>query len=319
MTDIEAKMPATQRIDGPIRHTHIGGQAVIEGIMMRGRYNWAVAVRTPSGEIHSEEHDLASGKDKAAWMRWPIVRGCVAMVETLALAMKAFQVSASLMGETEEEQLTGKEIGITMVMGVVLAAVIFIVLPAVATNWIAGSAAEHPFRWSIIDGILRVAAFFLYIWGIGQMADIKRVFSYHGAEHKTIHAYEHDLPLEPELIQRYETLHVRCGTSFLLMVMVVAIIVFSLVPGEGDRCVDWASTNTIGILLIAIVARLLLMPLVAGLAYEITVKWAGNHSENPFVKVAAVAGHADAAHDHSRARRRHGRGRDRCHDADHRA
>ena len=284
MTDIEAKMPATQRIDGPIRHTHIGGQAVIEGIMMRGRYNWAVAVRTPSGEIHSEEHDLASGKDKAAWMRWPIVRGCVAMVETLALAMKAFQVSASLMGETEEEQLTGKEIGITMVMGVVLAAVIFIILPAIATNWIAGSAAENPFRWSIIDGILRVVAFFLYIWGIGQMADIKRVFSYHGAEHKTIHAYEHDLPLEPELIQRYETLHVRCGTSFLLMVMVVAIIVFSLFPVKAIA-MSMGVTNTIGILLIAIVARLLLMPLVAGLAYEITVKWAGNHSKNPFVKV----------------------------------
>ncbi len=106
-------------------------------------------------------------------------------------------------------------------------------MPAVATNWIAGSAAEHPFRWSIIDGILRVVAFFLYIWGIGQMADIKRVFSYHGAEHKTIHAYEHDLPLEPELIQRYETLHVRCGTSFLLMVMVVAIIVFSLFPVQA--------------------------------------------------------------------------------------
>jgi uncharacterized protein YqhQ len=284
VTDIDAKTPATQRIDGPIRHTHIGGQAVIEGIMMRGRYNWAVAVRTPSGEIHSEEHDLASGKDKAAWMRWPIVRGCVAMVETLALAMKAFQVSASLMGDTEEEQLSGKEIGVTMVMGVVLAAVIFIVLPAIATNWIAGSAAENPFRWSIIDGILRVAAFFLYIWGIGQMADIKRVFSYHGAEHKTIHAYEHDLPLEPELIQRYETLHVRCGTSFLLMVMVVAIIVFSLFPVKAIA-MSMGVTNTIGILLIAIVARLLLMPLVAGLAYEITVKWAGNPSENPFVKV----------------------------------
>ncbi len=281
MTDTVAKMPP---IDGPIRHTHIGGQAVIEGIMMRGKYNWAVAVRTPSGEIHSEEHDLASGKDKAAWMRWPIVRGCVAMVETLALAMKAFQVSASLAGETEEEQLTSKEIGFTMVLGIVLAAVIFIVLPAVLTNFIAGSAAEHPFRWSIVDGILRVAAFFLYIWAIGRMEDIKRVFAYHGAEHKTIHAYEHDLPLETGLIQRYATLHVRCGTSFLLMVMVVAIIVFSLFPVRAIA-LSLGMTNKAGILAIAILARLLLMPLVAGLAYEITVKWAGNHSENPFVKV----------------------------------
>lgn len=271
-------------LDGPIRHTHIGGQAVIEGIMMRGRYNWAVAVRTPTGEIHSEEHDLASGKDKAAWMRWPIVRGCVAMVETLSLSLKAFQVSASLMGETEEEQLSGKEIGFTMVLGMVLAVAFFIVLPAVLTNFIAGSAAVHPFRWSIIDGLLRVVAFFGYIWGIGQMGDIKRVFAYHGAEHKTIHAYEHDLPLETELIQRYGTLHVRCGTAFLLMVMVIAIVIFSLTPVRAIAA-SLGMTNQLGILLIAILSRLVLMPLVAGLAYEITVKWAGSHSENPFVRV----------------------------------
>ena len=103
-------------------------------------------------------------------------------------------------------------------------------LPAVLTNFIAGRPRSNPFRWSIVDGLLRVVAFFGYIWAIGQMSDIQRVFAYHGAEHKTIHAYEHDLPLETELIQRYETLHVRCGTSFLLMVMVVAIIVFSLIP-----------------------------------------------------------------------------------------
>ena len=195
----------------------------------------------------------------------------------------------------------------------------FIVLPAVLTNFIAGSAAENPFRWNIVDGILRVVAFFAYIWAIGQMSDIKRVFAYHGAEHKTIHAYEHDLPLEADIIQRYETLHVRCGTSFLLMVMVVAIIVFSLTPGASHRRCRLASTNRLGILAIAILARLLLMPLVAGLAYEITVKWAGNHSENPFVKVLAVAGHADAAHDDPRAGRRHGRGRRRGDEADHRA
>ena len=162
---------------------------------------------------------------------------------------------------------------------------IFIVLPAVATNWIAGSAAENPFRWSIIDGILRVAAFFLYIWGIGQMSDIKRVFAYHGAEHKTIHAYEHDLPARagahPALRDAARALrhvvpadgHGRRHHRLLA------------VPGEGDRHVDGRHQPASASSLIAIVARLLLMPLVAGLAYEITVKWAGNHSENPFVKV----------------------------------
>ena len=283
MTDTAAKTPPA--IDGPIHHTHIGGQAVIEGIMMRGRYNWAVAVRRPDGEIHAEEHDLASGADKAAWMRWPIVRGCVAMVETLALAFKAFEVSASLMGETEEEQLTGNEIGWTMAIGVVLASAVFILLPAVLTNLITRtSAAAHPFEWSIVDGLIRVTVFFGYIWAIGRMGDIQRVFAYHGAEHKTIHAFEHDLPLDTDIIQRYETLHVRCGTSFLLMVMIVAIVVFSLTPVRA-LAHAMGVTNGAAVLGIAVIARLVLMPLVAGLAYEITVKWAGNHSENPFVKL----------------------------------
>ena len=281
MTDAAGK---TLAIDGPIRHTHIGGQAVLEGIMMRGRYNWAVAVRTADGEIHAEEHDLASGAAKRDWMRWPIVRGCVAMVETLSLAMKAFTVSASLAGETEDEQLSMREIALTMVFGLGLAVLFFIVLPAVLTNLLAGSAIDHPFRWSMIDGLLRVVAFFGYIWAIARMQDIQRVFAYHGAEHKTIHAYEHDLPLEPNVIQRFRTLHVRCGTSFLLMVMVVAIIVFSLTPVRAIAGLLHVS-GTLPVLGIAIVARLLLMPLVAGLAYEITVKWAGNHSENRFVQL----------------------------------
>jgi uncharacterized protein YqhQ len=274
----------TVRLDGPVVHTHIGGQAVLEGIMMRGKYNWAVAVRTADGAIHTEEHDLVSGSAKHGWMRWPIVRGCVALVETLSLAMQAFAVSASLAGDSEEEQLSSKEISVTMILGAALAIAFFIVLPAVLTNFIVGSAANHQFAWSAVDGLLRVLAFFGYIWGIGRMGDIQRVFAYHGAEHKTIHAYEHSLPLEPKIIQRYETLHVRCGTSFLLMVMVVAIIVYALVPMKAIAT-GLGVTNGLEITLIAIVARLLLLPVVAGLAYEITVKWAGNHSENAFVKI----------------------------------
>jgi uncharacterized protein YqhQ len=135
-----------------------------------------------------------------------------------------------------------------------------------------------------VDGVIRVVAFFGYIWAIGRLGDIQRVFAYHGAEHKTIHAYEHDLPLEPNIIQRYETLHVRCGTSFLLMVMIVAIVVFSLTPVRAIAAAAGV-TNKFEILAIAIGLRILLLPLVAGLAYEITVKWAGNHTENRLVKV----------------------------------
>jgi uncharacterized protein YqhQ len=280
---------AVERLEAPIKHTHIGGQAVLEGIMMRGKYNWAVAVRTPDGSIHTEEHDLHSGAAHRAWMRKPIIRGVVALVETLSLAMKAFTVSASLAGETEEEQLSSKEIGFSLVIGVGLAVLLFIVAPVFLTNLLLVPVygpkpiATHPFVWNIVDGVIRVAAFFLYIWAISRMEDIQRVFAYHGAEHKTIHAYEHGLELDTAVIQKFTTKHVRCGTSFLLMVMVVAILVFSFVPVRAIA-EAWGLTG-IGVSMVAILSRIILLPLVAGIAYEITVKWAGNNSNNPFVKV----------------------------------
>lgn len=280
---------AVVRLDGPVSHTHIGGQAVLEGVMMRGKYNWAVAVRTPDGAIHFEEHDLTSAAKKHEWMRKPIIRGVVALVETLSLAMKAFTVSAALSGETEEEQLSGKEITFSLIFGVGLALLIFIVAPAVLTNFMVGSQIDHPFTWNVVDGVLRVVAFFVYIWAISRLEDIQRVFAYHGAEHKVIHAFEHGIPLEAPLIQKYSTKHVRCGTSFLLMVMIVALIVFSLVP------VRWMAAQ-LGldarwqVLLLSIFTRILFLPLVAGLAYEVTVKWAGSHSENPIVKAVLWPG-----------------------------
>ncbi|MDO8848118.1 MAG: DUF1385 domain-containing protein [Coriobacteriia bacterium] len=266
-----------------IRPTHIGGQALLEGIMMRGKYNWAVAVREPSGQIYTEEHDLVSAKDKHAWLKWPIIRGMWGFYETMVLAIKAFGISAEHAGETEEEQLTSKEIGFTMVLGLGLAIGLFIVLPAIVTNLFVDSI-EQPFTWNVVDGVLRLVAFFLYIWAVSRIKEIHRVFAYHGAEHKTIHAYEHGLPLETDVIQRYGTLHVRCGTSFLLMVMVVAIAVFSLVPGKAILAL-WGVSARGWILLFNISTRILLLPLIAGIAYEITVKWAGTHPDNPLVKV----------------------------------
>lgn len=267
-----------------IKPTHIGGQALLEGIMMRGKYNWAVAVREPSGDIYTEEHDLVSAKDKHAWLRWPIIRGMWGFYETMALAIKAFGISAEHAGETEEEQLTSKEVGFTMVLGLGLAIGLFIVAPAVLTNFIVGDSIDQPFLWNVVDGVLRLVAFFLYIWAISRIGEIHRVFAYHGAEHKTIHAYERGLPLETETIQRYQTLHVRCGTSFLLMVMVVAIVVFSLVPGKAILA-SWGVDSRLLVLLFNIGTRIALLPLIAGLAYEITVKWAGSRPDNPLVKV----------------------------------
>jgi len=281
---------SVERMHGPAIHTHIGGQAVLEGVMMRGKFNWAVAVRTADGAIHAEEHDLVSSAAKHAWMKWPLVRGVVALVESLMLGLKAFTVSAALAGETEEEQLSGKEIAFSMLLGLGLAVGLFIVMPALVTNWgltpLLGKnpSVTHPFLWNLADGIIRVIAFFLYIWAISSMKDIQRVFAYHGAEHKVIHAYEHGLPLEADVVQKWSTQHMRCGTSFLLMVMIVAILVFSLVPIKA-MAHGWGIDGRLQILGLLIVSRLFLFPVVAGLSYEITVKWAGKHEDNPLVKV----------------------------------
>lgn len=268
----------------PVKHTHIGGQAVLEGIMMRGKLNWAIAVREPDGTIYTEQHDLTSAAQKHGWLKWPIIRGMWGFYETMALAIKAFGISAEHAGESEEEQLSEKEIALTMVMGLALAVGLFIVMPAVLTNLTGIDSVQHPFLWNIVDGVLRLVAFFTYIWAVSKIKDIRRVFAYHGAEHKTIHAYEAGLPLEPRVIQEFGTLHVRCGTSFLLMVMVVAIVVFSLVPGKAILAAWGVSAKGL-ILLFNIGVRILLLPLIAGLAYEISVKWAGNNPDNPLVEV----------------------------------
>lgn len=259
---------AAARVAERIEHTHIGGQAVIEGVMMRGKKNWAVACRLADGSIHVEEHDLPEVPEGSLWTK-PLLRGMHGLWTTLKLAMKAFTISASLAGETEE-QLTKGEVALTVVLGVGLAVGLFIVLPALVTNLLGEAMRESTFWWNMVDGLLRLAVFFLYIVLVSRIRDVARVFAYHGAEHKTIHAYEHGLPLRPELIQRYETLHVRCGTSFLLMVMVIAILVFSLVPAD-------TLVTRIGV-------RILLLPLIAGLAYEV-IRWAGRNPGSGLVKV----------------------------------
>ncbi len=272
----------------PIKHTHIGGQAVLEGVMMRGKHNWAVAVRKPDGDIYVEEHDLKTAVSKRPALGKPIIRGVVGLWESLALAMKAFAISAEHAGETEEEKLSSREIALSMTLGVGLAIGLFIVLPAIVTNLLVGEATERPFVWNVVDGLLRVVAFVLYIWAISRMRDIQRVFAYHGAEHKTIHAYEGGLPLDAEVIQRHVTMHVRCGTSFLLMVMVIAILVFSVVPVRAVT--DLLGTDHRMItLLVAISFRILLLPFIAGLAYEV-IRWAGKQPENPVVRVVLWPG-----------------------------
>ena len=256
----------------PVKHTHIGGQAVLEGVMMRGKHNWAIAVRGPDGSIHTEQHELPSGGERSAWRTWPVLRGVVALFDTIVLALQAFSISARYAGadEASGEEMSGGQIGLAMVIGLVVALGLFIVLPAVATNLLGGAVSKTPILWNVIDGVLRIAVFVAYIWIVSRVRDVQRLFAYHGAEHKTIHAFEHEEPLRPASIQTFDTMHVRCGTSFLLMVMVVAILVFSVVPTQS--------------LVARILVRIVLFPLIAGLAYEV-IRFAGSHSDNPVVKV----------------------------------
>lgn len=334
--------------DGP-RKTHVGGQALIEGVMMRGKFNWAVAVREPDGGMYVEDHDLASGRAKNGWMHWPVVRGCRAFVESLMLGYKALEIAAmhafadeddeseekkfswkddfgnpdemidalgaqrtlEVVCEPEPETETAgvrdvpaepvgeegssdegfgkKEMAVSMVLGLVLGVVLFIVAPAFITNLVVGEYDSNPVLWNIFDGILRVLVFIFYIWLIGRMEEIKRMFSYHGAEHKTIHCYEHGMPLTPDNARSFPRLHVRCGTAFLIMVMIIAIFVYTAIPLDA-LIGAWGVPDGAPKLALVIFVRILFLPVIAGISYEITVKWAGSHPENPLVKVVLWPG-----------------------------
>lgn len=356
--------------DGPCK-THIGGQALIEGVMMRGKNCWAIGVREPDGGLFSQEYPLSKKGNRPTWFSWPLVRGCVALVDSLALGFKALEIaankafddeeevaespasndpesftqndselpalnspkscladagssalndmvsselstsdsglssnlesastsdfglssnleSASVSDSTDEGVLSKAEMTFAMVLGVVLAVALFILLPAGLSNVIVGEYEQNPFVWNIVDGVVRVAIFIFYVWLIGRMPDIKRMFSYHGAEHKTIHCYEHGLELTPENARQFPCLHVRCGTAFLIMVMLIAIVVYTVIPLDGVI----ASLGITGAAAFALllVVRLVFLPVIAGISYEITVKWAGSHPENPLVKVVLWPG-----------------------------
>ncbi len=189
----------------------------------------------------------------------------------------------------EEVEFGKKEMAVSMVLGLVLGVVLFIVAPAALTNLIVGEYDSNTVLWNVVDGLLRVLVFVFYLWLIGRMQDIKRMFGYHGAEHKTIHCYEHGLPLTPENARSFPRLHVRCGTAFLIMVMIIAIFVYTVTP--INALIDaWGVADGAPKLALVILIRILLMPVIAGISYEITVKWAGSRPDNPLVKVVLWPG-----------------------------
>lgn len=250
----------------------VGGQAVIEGVMMRDAHRTATAVRLPSGEIDVETRTVSSIRDRYPVLNLPLIRGSVIMVESLIIGMRALSFSAQAAGE-EDEQMTKKEIAMTISFALVLASILFIVIPTGAAH-LAAAYTDDPIVFNLIEGGIRLMVFLLYIWGISFMGGIRRVFQYHGAEHKTIHCYEAGEALTVENVQKFPRLHPRCGTNFLLIVMVVAIV-FHVFFGWPD-------------LWLRILSRLAILPVVAGVSYEI-IRFAGR-SENHLVHILITPG-----------------------------
>ena len=204
---------------------NIGGQAVIEGVMMRNANAVATAVREPSGTITVKNEKIISIAERFPILKKPMLRGVVALGESLVVGLKALSYSAQMAGD-EGETLSDKEIVLTMIFSLCLTIVLFVIIPTAAAKYV-HSAIKDPMLLNLAEGGLRMLIFFIYIYGISRMKDIKRVFQYHGAEHKTIHAYEAGVPLTVENVQKFSTLHPRCGTSFLLIVMIVSILMFA--------------------------------------------------------------------------------------------
>ena len=230
-----------------------GGQAVVEGVMMRGRDVWAVAVRRPAGDLHIESHDIDSVAKRHPILAKPFIRGVIALGQALGIGFRALSVSARE-SVPEEERLSSRQMGLSMAIAAVIFIGLFVVLPAVAFRWV-GRSVDSSILVNALEGVFRVALFLGYLLLIGRTKDIRRVFQYHGAEHKTIAAYEHEEPLVPERVDGYSTLHVRCGTNFLLLVMVITIFVFALFGNPG---LWWR-----------IVSRIVAIPIIAGIAFEL--------------------------------------------------
>jgi uncharacterized protein YqhQ len=284
---------ATAPQDGQLwaqRDAPVGGQAVLEGVMMRGVSSWAVAVRKPlpeeiseegvdplkgaHGEIEVVSHPLTSVLKKHRLLRLPIVRGVVALGESLGIGFKALNISANAQLPEDEEPISGGMWAGTVLVAVALAVGLFFVVPVGLTSLIKDQLGSSFLFW-LVEGILRTAIFLGYLALLSRLRDLRRVFEYHGAEHKTISCYEAGLDLTPENAQRFSRLHPRCGTSFLLIVMIVAIFVFAPIGLPA-----WY-------LLVA--TRIIGVPLIAGISFEI-IKFAGKNRRRPWVRTVMWPG-----------------------------
>ncbi|MFO8036125.1 MAG: DUF1385 domain-containing protein [Anaerolineales bacterium] len=246
-----------------------GGQAVIEGVMMRGLKAAAVAMRAPSGDIEIHTETL-SKIYQSKLMKIPFLRGLIGLWDALVLGMRALTISANVQTEDEEEELSGWQLSLTLLFSLTLAVVIFFLVPAGIGQFIERAIGGSAWVSNLVEGVVRLAFLILYMWGIGFMEDIERVFAYHGAEHKVINAFEAGEPLTPETVKPYSVEHPRCGTAFLLIVVVFSVFLFTLL---GPMSLLWR-----------LLSRVLLLPVIAGVSYEY-LRWTANHATHPLVRI----------------------------------
>jgi uncharacterized protein YqhQ len=252
---------------------YVGGQAVMEGVMMRGATSWAVAVRRPDGEIEVDVNEAPTWAQR--YSKFPLLRGVVALAESMSLGIRALTWSAHKAADDgESEPMTRGQVVATVAGALVFFSLVFMVLPGLVAK-LAGDRLAGTVEFNVFEGVVKMAMFLGYIAFIGRMPDIRRVFQYHGAEHKAIAAYENDVALTPESAQRFTTQHVRCGTNFLLLVLALSIALHAVFGRPS-----WA---------VLLASRLLLIPVVAGVAYEF-IRYAASHMHRRWVRTLMVPG-----------------------------
>src|SRR3989344_1811936 len=265
---------------------NVGGQAVIEGVMMRGPEKYVVAARNKKG-IAYKKGSIPTKKNK--FLKMPFVRGFVNLLDMMVIGIKSLMWSAEQQGE-KNEKIGKNEIMWTMIVSFGLVILFFIALPYLLTNLIGFYEEEKPILFNLIDGVFRITIFLVYLLAISKMSDVKTLFKYHGAEHMAIHCYEHSQELKKDNVRKFKTLHPRCGTSFILLVFLVSILVFSILPSlitnfyPGFLGMDhWARKG------ILIPVRILLLPLIAGISYEI-LKISDKKQNNLLFKLVSMPG-----------------------------
>ena len=266
--------------------TLVGGQAVLEGVMMRSPHAWGIAVRKPSGEIATHSEPLERPSEKHKWMGWPLVRGVMTLGHAMSLGFRALRFSANVALDelpadasadgkpAKKMEVTGWVAGVNVAFSVAFFIFMYKYLPLVATTELkrVNPMFGQQLIFNLVDGLIRIAMFLLFVWGVSLWKDIRRVYEYHGAEHKTVFAFENGDPLEAALVQKYSTYHPRCGTSFLMTVMIISMVIYMFIPVTTF----WAR----------FAERIALLPVIAGVSYEI-IRFAAKHRGSLFALMTA--------------------------------